>query len=142
MGIDLTPAILERAKRRAAKSEVNNYRLSLGDAYDLQFPDHQFDLLMNNYLFDLLPEDDFVVVLNEFKRVLKPGGRLVLINMTKGARFYQRFWEAIYHLNPKWLGGCRGVKLSQTLQTMGFQRIKRETVSQLGFPSEIITATV
>ncbi len=142
MGIDLTPAILAKAQQRAAKSGSNNYTLSRGDAYDLQYPDQQVDLLMNNYMFDLLPEGDFVAVLNEFKRVLKPGGRLVLINMTKGAHFYERFWEAVYHLNPKWLGGCRGVLLSQALRTVGFAHIQRETVRQLGFPSEIITATI
>ena len=142
IGIDLTPAILEKAQRRAAKTGLNNYRLSLGDAYDLQYPDQHFDLLVNNYLFDLLPEQDFVTVLTEFKRALKPSGRLILINMTKGARFYQRFWEAVYHLNPKWLGGCRGVWLSPALNAAGFHSIHRETVSQLGFPSEIISATL
>lgn len=141
-GIDLTPAILEKARRRAVKSGQNNYSLSLGDAYDLQYPDRQFDLLVNNYMFDLLPEEDFMTVLKEFNRVLKPGGRLVVTNMTTGMHFYQRFWEAVYHLNPKWLGGCRGVLLSAALQTTGFDHIHRETVSQLGFPSEIISATL
>jgi ubiquinone/menaquinone biosynthesis C-methylase UbiE len=141
-GIDLTPAILEKARRRAAQSGLNNYDLSHGDAYNLQYPDQQFDLLVNNYMFDLLPEEDFITVLTEFKRVLKPGGRLVLINMTKGIHFYQRFWEAVYHLNPKWLGGCRGVLLSPALKAAGFEHIHRETVSQLGFPSEIIIATL
>jgi ubiquinone/menaquinone biosynthesis C-methylase UbiE len=122
------------------KSGLNNYSLSLGDAYDLQYPDQQFDLLVNNYMFDLLPEEDFMTVLKEFNRVLKPGGRLVVTNMTTGMHFYQRFWEAVYHLNPKWLGGCRGVLLSAALQTTGFDHIHRETVSQLGFPSEIIIA--
>ena len=141
-GIDLTPAILEKARQRAVKSGLNNYSLSLGDAYDLQYPDQQFDLLVNNYMFDLLPEEDFMTVLKEFNRVLKPGGRLVVTNMTTGMHFYQRFWEAVYHLNPKWLGGCRGVLLSAALQTTGFDHIHRETVSQLGFPSEIIIATL
>ncbi len=141
-GIDLTPAILEKARRRTAKSGLNNYDLSQGDAYTLQFPDRQFDLLVNNYLFDLLPEEDFVTVLSEFKRVLKPGGRLILINMTQGVHFYQRFWEAVYQLNPKWLGGCRGVLLSPAVKVAGFEHIHREAVSQLGFPSEIITATI
>lgn len=141
IGIDLTPAILAKAQRRAGQSGLTNYSLSRGDAYDLQYPDQQFDVLVNNYLFDLLPEEDFVTVLTGFKRVLKPDGRLVLINMTKGAHFYQHFWEAVYHLNPKWLGGCRGVLLSAALETTGFDHIHRETVSQLGFPSEIIIAT-
>jgi hypothetical protein len=60
--------------------------------------------------------------------------------MTKGEYFYQHFWESIYRINPKWLGGCRGVLLSRAMQSVGFHNIHRETVSQLGFPSEIIAA--
>jgi ubiquinone/menaquinone biosynthesis C-methylase UbiE len=103
-GIDLTPAMLDKARSRVAKLRANNYQISVGDAYDLKFPDHQFDLLMNNYMFDLLPEKDFIPVLKEFKRVLKPHGRIVLVNMTRGEYFYQRFWEAVYRFNPRWLG--------------------------------------
>jgi ubiquinone/menaquinone biosynthesis C-methylase UbiE len=141
-GVDLTPAMLEKAKSRLGKLGQDNYQISVGDAYDLKFPDHQFDLLMNNYMFDLLPEKDFIPVLREFKRVLKPNGRIVLVNMTKGAHFYERFWESVYHINPRWLGGCRGVLLSEAMHKAGFTALKRETVSQFGFPSEIISARV
>jgi len=142
VGVDITPAMLEKARARALKSGQNNYRLEIGDAYALDFPAGHFDLVMNNYMFDLLPEKDFIPVLQQFKRVLKPTGRLVLVNMTRGEHFYQRFWEGLYQINPGWLGGCRGVLLSQSLQTAGFTRITREMTSQLGFPSEIISAQV
>jgi ubiquinone/menaquinone biosynthesis C-methylase UbiE len=142
IGVDLTPAMLEKARSRIGKLGLANYQLSVGDAYDLKFPDNQFDLMMNNYMFDLLPEKDFVRVLKEFKRVLKPNGRIVLVNMTKGSHFYERFWETVYRINPRWLGGCRGVLLSEAMQQAGFIDIRRETVSQLGFPSEIISAKV
>lgn len=142
MGVDLTPAMLAKAKARIEKLGVNNYQLAIGDAYHLDFPDQQFDLLMNNYMFDLLPEKDFVPVLQEFKRVLKPTGRIVLVNMTKGEHFYQRFWESVYRLNPRWLGGCRGVLLAGAMQIAGFTDITRAATSQFGFPSEIISAKV
>ena len=141
-GIDLTPAMLEKALLKAAESGVSNYQLAIGDAFALQFPAQRFDLLMNDYMFDLLPEPDFSLVLAEFKRVLKPGGRLVLINMTRGEHFYENIWEGGYHLNPRWLGGCRGVLLIEHLQAAGFKNVHREMLSQFGFPSEIISATV
>lgn len=142
IGVDLTPAMLDKAKARIKKLAMSNYQITIGDAYDLKFANSQFDLLMNNYMFDLLPEKDFVSVLREFKRVLKPGGRLILVNMTKGEHFYERFWETVYKINPRWLGGCRGVLLSATLQEAGFTDITRETISQFGFPSEIISARI
>ena len=142
VGVDLTPAMLDKAKARIKNLRMNNYQIAVGDAYDLKFANAQFDLLMNNYMFDLLPETDFVTVLREFKRVLKPGGRLVLVNMTKGEHFYERLWETVYRINPRWLAGCRGVLLSRTLQEIGFADLTRETISQVGFPSEIISARI
>jgi ubiquinone/menaquinone biosynthesis C-methylase UbiE len=93
-------------------------------------------------MFDLLPEADFTKVLAEFKRVLKPNGRLVLVNMTQGEHFYQRLYETLYQINPSWMGGCRGVLLTGELQKAGFKNISREMFSQLGFPSEVLKATL
>ena len=101
-GIDLTEAMLIRAEKRAASAGIKNYHLAVGDAYALDFPDNDFDVLINNYMFDLLPEDDFPTVLAEFRRVLRPGGRLVLVNMTKGVRWYNSIWEWVYRMNPAW----------------------------------------
>lgn len=139
-GVDLTPAMLARARQKAERSGNTNYRLTTGDAYALDFPDGSFDLLINNYMFDLLPETDFGSVLHEFKRVLKPGGRVVLTNMTEARSWPDLIWKAIYRINPAWLGGCRGVELTSALQAAGFTGIKREILHQFGFPSEILTA--
>ena len=137
-GIDLTDAMLMRADRKAVKSGTNNYRLRIGDAYDLDFPDDSFDVLINNYMFDLLPQQDFLTVLEEFRRVLRPGGRLAMVNMTKGERWYNGIWERIYRINPALLGGCRGVSLLPKIEVCGFRQTRREYMSQLTFPSEIV----
>src|SRR5574340_1556735 len=70
VGIDLTPAMLEKARQKAAQTPFSRYELLIGDAYRLQFPDAHFDLIVNNYMFDLLPEKDFPIILGEFRRVL------------------------------------------------------------------------
>ncbi len=137
-GIDLTPAMLKRAQKRARKSGQANYALMLGDAYDLPFEDASFDLVINSYMFDLLPKSDFVPVLSEFSRVLKPGGRLVQINMTPGRAWYNGLWEGLYRLHPALLGGCRGVEMATHFEDVGFRDIHREYISQRTFPSEVI----
>ena len=139
-GIDLTDAMLARAERRAFATGHTNYRLCVGDAYALDFAEDSFDVVINNYMFDLLPEPDFPRVLGEFKRVLRPGGRLLMVNMTKGERWYNGIWPLIYRINPALLGGCRGVSLVPRLEAAGFSRIEREYISQSTFPSEIISA--
>ena len=137
-GIDLTEEMLSRAKQKAAKLGFMNYVLKIGDAYDLKYSDNSFDVVINNYMFDLLPEDDFSLVLTEFKRVLRPGGRLVLVNMTKPEHWYNSVWELIYRANPAWMGGCRGVFLQPHLESAGFADVRREFISQLTFPSEVV----
>jgi ubiquinone/menaquinone biosynthesis C-methylase UbiE len=139
-GIDLTEAMLIRAEKRAARAGIKNYRLAVGDAHALDFPDNDFDVLINNYMFDLLPEDDFPTVLAEFRRVMRPGGRLVLVNMTEGVRWYNSIWEWVYRMNPAWLGGCRGVQVLPLLGQIGFVSLERQYISQMTFPSEVICA--
>jgi len=140
-GVDLTHEMLARAKRRAAATGKSNFRLSIGDAYDLDFADDSFDVLINNYMFDLLPERDFPAVLAEFKRVLRPGGRLVMVNMTAGAHWYNGIWTLIYNISPALLGGCRGVSLLTHLENAGFRQLEREYLSQFTFPSEVIAGS-
>jgi ubiquinone/menaquinone biosynthesis C-methylase UbiE len=137
-GVDLTEAMLMKARRRAARLGAGNYRLLVGDARQLDYPAGRFDLLINNYMFDLLPESDFTTILEEFKRVLRPGGRLVLANMTKPEHRYQALWERLYRWRPSLMGGCRGVQLLPFVESAGFQGVRREVISQMTFPSEVI----
>ncbi|MBI4615911.1 MAG: methyltransferase domain-containing protein [Planctomycetes bacterium] len=138
-GIDLTPAMLERARARAARTGHSNHRLAVGDAHRLEFAGGTFDVLLNSYLFDLLPEEDFLPVLAEFFRVLRPGGRLVLTNLAPGRGASYALWSWIYRRAPALLGGCRGVELAPFVGRAGFQNVRRETVTQGTIVSEIVT---
>ena len=139
-GIDLTEEMLSRAKKRAEKIGASNYTLKVGDAYSLEFPDAIFDVVLNNYMFDLMPEEDFLPVLTEFKRVLKSGGKLILASMTQRQNWFNQFWEGLYQINPALLGGCRGVYLQPYVESAGFKDIYKEYISQFMFPSEIVSA--
>ena len=137
-GIDVSTKMLERAQKRISKTGQNNYTLYLCDCRNLPFEDGTFDVLMTQYLLDILPVEDFIPILLEFKRVLKDGGRIVLSNMTKGERRLNKIYEEIYKLKPPLLAGCRGVMAQPFLEQIGFKEFHREFVSQLGFPSEVV----
>jgi len=62
-------------------------------------------------MFDLIPYDQMDAILMEFKRVLRKGGTLVLVNMTKGEKFGSGIYDFIYRISPKLMGGCCGVQL-------------------------------
>jgi ubiquinone/menaquinone biosynthesis C-methylase UbiE len=137
-GIDLSPEMLARARRRLG-TRFSNYSLQVADAYALPFAGETFDLIISNYLFDLLPERDFAVVLLEFKRVLKPGGRVVITSMTMGKSWYSRFWEWLAR-SKGILAGCRPIALAEDMKKAGFVRVDAEYVSQMTFPSLVIRA--
>ena len=137
-GIDVSMKMLERARKRISKTGQDNYTLYLGDCRHLPFEDGTFDILMTQYLLDILPVEDFIPILLEFSRVLKDGGRIVLANMTKGERWLNKIYEEIYKLKPPFLAGCRGVMAQPFLEEIGFKEFEREFVSQLGFPSEVV----
>ena len=140
IGVDISRGMLQKAEKRLGKLEKANYELKLGTAFKLEAEDSQFDLLINNYMFDLIRYDQMDSILKEFKRVLKKGGTLVLVNMTKGEKFGSGIYDFIYRISPKLMGGCRGVQLSEKLLAYGFEVKSREYHQQLLFPSEVIIA--
>ncbi len=140
IGIDLSRGMLEKAKNRMRKMSGANYSLAIGTAFDLSAQTESVDLLVNNYMFDLISYEDMDKVLVEFKRVLKVGGKLVLVNMTEGETLGSRLYDFIYRLSPKTMGGCRGVLLTDKLKQHGFTIESREYYQQMLFPSEVILA--
>jgi ubiquinone/menaquinone biosynthesis C-methylase UbiE len=137
-GVDVSMKMVEKARKRISKTGQNNYTLHLCDCRHLNFEDEMFDVVINQYLLDILPVEDFIPILLEFKRVLKGGGRIILVNMTKGERWLNHIYEGIYRLKPPLLAGCRGVMAIPFLEKIGFSEFHREFISQLGFPSEVI----
>ncbi len=140
IGIDLSKGMLEKAKKRVGQLKAVNYSLDIGTAFDLSVDDESVDILMNNYMFDLIPFEDMDKIIIEFRRVLKMNGKLVLVNMTEGERFGSKLYNFIYNISPKTMGGCRGVKLEKRLHQHGFKVETREYYQQMFFPSEVILA--
>lgn len=140
LAIDISRGMLEKAARRLCSANPKNYELVLGSALEIPASNESFDVLLNNYMFDLLAEADWQRALQEFHRVLKPAGRLVLANMTLGERVGSGIYERLYQVSPSLMGGCRGVRLAGPLADYGFEVQSREYFQQAFFPSEVILA--
>lgn len=140
IGIDISKGMLAKARERLTKADFANFDISIASAFDIPRPDASFDVVMNNYMFDLMAEEDWPRVLGEFYRLLIPGGRLVLSGMTPGQRFGSGFYDRLYNLSPRLMGGCRGVRMEGPVTNAGFEVISREYVQQMLFPSEVILA--
>jgi len=141
IGIDISKGMLTKAKSKLSKQPNQNYSLEIGSAFDIKMDNHTVDILFNNYMFDLIPFNQMGSIIDEFFRVLKPGGKLVLVNMTKAERLGAGLYERIYRIYPPIMGGCRGIQQNNLLTEYGFTVITREYVQQMLFPSEVILAT-
>ncbi len=87
VGVEISEGMLAQTRRRLEHAGLaGDVEVIEGSALELPLADESFDLIVNGYMLDLLPRDDIPRALAEFKRVLRPGGRLVLSNMTKGER--------------------------------------------------------
>ena len=75
-GIDLTPAMIERARRLQAEQGLTNVTWRLGDVMPLPFPDTSFSIVTSRFAFHHFL--DPFAVLGEMKRVCKPGGRVIV----------------------------------------------------------------
>ena len=136
-GIDISPGMIAKAKEKF-KSMPVKHLLSLGNAFFLPYKNESFDYIFSSYVLDLLPEEDFEKVLTEFKRVLKANGTGIVITMSMGDSWYNRIWYLAAKYFPSLLTNCRPVELFNHIVSNGFDVVKKETVSQNTFPSEII----
>jgi demethylmenaquinone methyltransferase/2-methoxy-6-polyprenyl-1,4-benzoquinol methylase len=143
-GVDISPGMLAVAQQTLQAAGITNVVLSEGRATNLRFPDETFDLVYNGYMLDLVPLVEMSAILAEFRRVLRPDGRLVLLNMSKPDEQTRTLRERLYPLLPPQLalyliGGCRPVLMARPVEQAGFRNIIREFLPGK-FPSEIVTA--
>jgi len=77
-GIDLSSEMLDKAVERGEELAMPNLRLKVMDATSMDFGENEFDKAMATYTISAVP--DPVAVLREMRRVIKPGGLIVLMN--------------------------------------------------------------
>jgi len=142
-GVDLSTHMLDLTEKRLHQEGFLNGELREADCRELPFEDDIFDALYNGYMLDLIPLDDLSVVLAEFKRVLKPGGRLILLNMSKEDERITRA-EKLYSRLPAtfvlyFFGMCRPVLMEGLVKDAGFVHVSRTFIKGT-VASEVITA--
>ncbi len=117
-GIDLSPGMLSRAKAKAARLGKDTPLLEM-DAQALSFPDGSFDTVTATYVFCSVPEP--VLGLGEASRVLRPGGRLVLLEHVRGPGLLGRIMDWLNPLAVLLSGGSINRDTVSNVKQAGFE---------------------
>jgi ubiquinone/menaquinone biosynthesis C-methylase UbiE len=143
-GVDLSTSMLRLSEEKLMQAGFQNFELRQADCRELPYEKDTFDVLYNGYMLDLIPLDDLNGVLEEFKRVLKPGGRLILLNMSKKDEQITRS-EKLYRSLPAvfvlyFFGMCRPVLMEEMVKKTGFIDVSRTFLDRI-VASEIVIAS-
>lgn len=142
-GFDLARGMVRVAAARVARARpAGRVRLGLADARALPLRAGSVDVVFGSRLLDLLDTPFIPVVLEECRRVLSPGGRIVLVNMSKpgpATSLFERCYQAL-PLFGGWLFVSRPVLAAPLLEAAGFAAVAREYHASFPVGSEIAWA--
>lgn len=141
LGTDLSSTMIALARERL---EPFGERVTLerteGEP-SLPAPDASADRFVSNYVLDLLSDDDIRAVVAEAHRVLMPGGLLCLASLTFGRSLWPVMttlaWRFAHWVQPRWVGGCRPIRIEDYLGDAQFETIASEVVEVKGLASEV-----
>jgi len=118
VGIDASPEMIERARMRAARhGSQADYAVSTAES--LPFEDDSFDVVVSRLVFHHLPGDVKMRALSEMARVLRPGGRVLIVDFASAAA------KGAHHIVAHLLGNQpdTGAVLEELVHSAGFTQI-------------------
>jgi len=91
-GVDISVPMLKKAAERVATQKLANVEaLAVMDAAQMALPDDSFDVVVAQYVITAVPHPE--ATLDEFARVLRPGGEIVLVNHIGAETGFRRVFE-------------------------------------------------
>jgi len=134
-GTDISEGMLRKAKARVAELRLNNVEgLAVMDAEKLEFPDNSFDVVMAQYVVTAVPNPE--AALDEFARVLRPGGEMILLSRVSADAGLRHFIERRLQPVVRQLGFRTDFAWSRYTQwaskAHGVELVERRPVPPLG----------
>jgi phosphatidylethanolamine/phosphatidyl-N-methylethanolamine N-methyltransferase len=134
-GIDISAPMLRKAQERVSELNLANVEgLWVMDAEHLSFPDNSFDVIVAQYVITTVPNPE--ATLNEFARVLKPGGEIVLVSRIGAEAGLRRSLEHWFQPAARKLGWRTEFSFARyarwAAQTPDMRLIERRAMPPLG----------
>jgi phosphatidylethanolamine/phosphatidyl-N-methylethanolamine N-methyltransferase len=134
VGIDISAPMLKRAQERIVEHKLSNVEaLAVMDAKHLAVPDASFDVVVAQYVITAVPDPE--ATLDDFARVLKPGGEIILVNHLGAENGLRRVFEQGFSPLARRLGWSPEFpwgRLQNWADRAGFQVIERRPMPPMG----------
>ena len=141
-GLDLSDSMISLARTRLERAGLaGRVELTAGDALMLPYPDRTFDAVFMSFVLELFDTPEIPKVLNECRRVLRPGGRIGVVSISSsGPRtLVRRLYEWSHRRFPHVID-CRPIPVRTLVESAGFSPTTPETISMWGLGVEIVVA--
>ena len=138
-GIDLSDQMVKRARSNLAKAGLlKRARLRCGDAVRLPYAGGSMDAVFMSFTLELFDTAEIPEVLRECRRVLRPGGRIVVVGMSKDGKHDPLIgvFEWTHKHFPNFLD-CRPIYVREALEKAGFT-IRKVLMKHMWIPVEIV----
>lgn len=138
-GIDLSSEMVAITKDRVSAAGLADRVLpEQGDALRLPYADEFFDAIFMSFTLELFDTPEIPRVLGECRRVLRAGGRMGLVSLSKaqGVNLMVKLYEWGHEQFPRFLD-CRPISLRRAMEAAKFEIQEYEQDSLFGLPVEI-----
>jgi SAM-dependent methyltransferase len=134
IGVDMTPEMIERARKNAQQGNYQNVEFRLGELENLPVADHYADAVISNCVINLVP--DKKRVFQETFRVLKPGGRLMVSDIV----LLRELPDSIKASVAAYVGCVSGAMQKEdylgAIRAAGFEEVR--VVNETSFPVDCL----
>jgi demethylmenaquinone methyltransferase/2-methoxy-6-polyprenyl-1,4-benzoquinol methylase len=140
--LDLSPGMLAVSRARLAKaSDDAAVCLTCGDALRLPYPAGAFDAVFSSFNLELFDTPEIPQVLEECRRVLRPGGRISVVSLSKASKSQAmiKLYEWSHDRFPAFVD-CRPIYVQPALEQASFHIQAVKCMLMWGLPVEIVLA--
>ena len=137
IGIDFTPAMIEKARTNAEKLGFNNVEFRLGDIEQMPVTSNVADVVVSNCVLNLVPNKDGVF--KEIFRVLKGGGHFSISDIVLTGELPQSLREAAEMYAGCVSGAVQKEEYLELIQANGFKNIVVQKEKQILIPDDILS---